>query len=91
MPCDDTYQDEATRREVSFPTTSCRHFEMPFAFDSPDQVRGLPGVGRPKFSGPPTPRKEACSRKAAHLFPGQGGGLIAPWWKAYQRCVEEAG
>ena len=48
-PCDDTYEDTRTKREVTFPVTYCRHWEMPFGFENPRAVARLSGVGKAKY------------------------------------------
>ena len=90
FPCDDSYQDK-TGREVTFPVTECRHWEMPFGFDSPTEVKRLSGVGPAKYTPPPTPREKAC-QEAAHkaIGPWKVGRMMdmRKWRKVYKECLQ---
>lgn len=91
-PCDDTYEDTKTKREVSFPVKQCQHWEMPFAFDDPREVIGLPGVWKPKYRKPPTKKQKRCEAEASRVTgaaEAEVGQEIAlrPWWRAHQRCM----
>jgi len=94
MPCDDTYEDTRTKREVTFPVMYCQHWEMPFGFDSPREVTRLSGVGEPKYRRAPTPREERCQQAVAKAVgPWKVGREIdmREYRRAYRKCMRKSG
>lgn len=92
-PCDDTYQERRTGREVSFPVTACQHWEMPFGFDDPREVIGLPGVGKPKYRRAPTKKQKKCEKLASAAVEGAAGKSgslmvdLRQWRRIYRKCM----